>query len=212
MLTRRLTSALSIVLVAAVACSKKAPETAPAPAPAPAANADSIAKARAADSAKAAQAAAAAAKAHDDSIAKMKADSIAAAQQRADMLKAGFAMPVYFDFDKSTLTDSAKMALDQKIKILNANPSVTVQIEGHTDERGSSEYNMALGQRRAASVKRYLTQHGVADARITIISYGEERPAAAGHDETSWSQNRRAEFVITVGQLQNTPCGGTCGG
>jgi peptidoglycan-associated lipoprotein len=194
--------ALSIALVAAVACSKKAPETAPAPA----ANADSVAKARAADSAKAAQAAAAAAaKAHDDSIAKVRTDSIAAVQQRADMLKSGFAVPIYFDFDKSTLTDTAKAVLDKKIKILNANPSVTVQIEGHTDERGSSEYNMALGQRRAASVKRYLTQHGIADSRIMIISYGEEKPAAAGHDETSWSQNRRAEFVITVGQLSNTP-------
>jgi peptidoglycan-associated lipoprotein len=88
---------------------------------------------------------------------------------------------------------------------MNANPKMQIQIEGHTDERGSSEYNVALGQQRAASVKRYLTQHGIADGRITIISYGEERPAATGHDETSWSHNRRAEFVITVEGLANTP-------
>jgi peptidoglycan-associated lipoprotein len=82
---------------------------------------------------------------------------------------------------------------------------VGVQIEGHTDERGSSEYNLALGQQRAASVKRYLTQHGIADARITIISYGEEKPAAQGHDETAYSVNRRAEFVITVGEVATAP-------
>ena len=72
-------------------------------------------------------------------------------------------------------------------------------IDGHTDERGSDEYNLALGQRRAATVKRYLIDHGIADARIETISYGEERPVAQGNDESAWSQNRRAEFEITAG-------------
>jgi len=190
-----------LTLGALGACSKK-PETAPAPT----VNADSVAKAHAADSAAAAQAAS---KARADSVAKAQADAaaaMAATQQKAkSALKTEVASTVYFDYDKSALTDSAKKLLDRKIVILNANPSVGVQIEGHTDERGSSEYNLALGQQRAAAVKRYLTQHGIADARITIISYGEEKPAAAGHDEPSYSKNRRAEFVITIGELSNIP-------
>ena len=128
-------------------------------------------------------------------------DSVA----KARAARAEFAYAVYFDFDKSALTDSAKKVLDRKIQIMNANPGVGIQIEGNTDERGSAEYNLALGQQRAASVKRYLTQHGIADSRITILSNGEEKPADQGHDETAWSHNRRAEFVITVGDLAPTP-------
>ena len=199
----RTTSFLTAAVVAAAtlaACSKNAPETAPAPAAAP--NPDSVAKARAADSAAAAQAKAAAmAKAHQDSIDAAKA----ALEQAKAAARAEFAYAVYFDFDKSTLTDSAKKVLDRKIQIMNANPGVGIQIEGNTDERGSAEYNLALGQQRAASVKRYLTQHGIADSRITILSNGEEKPADQGHDESAWSHNRRAEFVITVGDLAPTP-------
>jgi len=199
----RTTSFLTAAVVAAAtlaACSKNAPETAPAPAAAP--NPDSVAKARAADSAAAAQAKAAAmAKAHQDSIDAARA----ALEQAKAAARAEFAYAVYFDFDKSTLTDSAKKVLDRKIQIMNANPGVGIQIEGNTDERGSAEYNLALGQQRAASVKRYLTQHGIADSRITILSNGEEKPADQGHDESAWSHNRRAEFVITVGDLAPTP-------
>jgi len=199
----RTTSFLTAAVVAVAtlaACSTKAPETAPAPAAAP--NPDSVAKARAADSAAAAQAKAAAmAKAHQDSIDAAKA----ALDQAKAAARAEFAYAVYFDFDKSTLTDSAKKVLDRKIQIMNANPGVGIQIEGNTDERGSAEYNLALGQQRAAAVKRYLTQHGIADSRITILSKGEENPADQGHDETAWSHNRRAEFVITVGDLAPTP-------
>ena len=199
----RTTSFLSAAVVAAAtlaACSKNAPEPAPAPAAAP--NPDSVAKARAADSAAAAQAKAAAmAKAHQDSIDAARA----ALEQAKAAARAEFAYAVYFDFDKSALTDSAKKVLDRKIQIMNANPGVGIQIEGNTDERGSAEYNLALGQQRAASVKRYLTQHGIADSRITILSNGEEKPADQGHDETAWSHNRRAEFVITVGDLAPTP-------
>jgi len=199
----RTTSFLTAAVVAAAtlaACSKNAPETAPAPAAAP--NPDSVAKARAADSAAAAQAKAAAmAKAHQDSIDAAKA----ALEQAKAAARAEFAYAIFFDFDKSTLTDSAKKVLDRKIQIMNANPGVGIQIEGNTDERGSAEYNLALGQQRAASVKRYLTQHGIADSRITVLSNGEEKPADQGHDETAWSHNRRAEFVITVGDLAPTP-------
>jgi len=194
-------SATVLAIVTAAACSKPKPETAPAPVAA-APNPDSVARARAADSAAAAQAKAAAmAKARQDSIDASKA----AIEQAKAAARAEFAYAVYFDFDKSTLTDSAKRVLDRKIQIMNANPTLTIQIQGNTDERGSAEYNLALGQQRAASVKRYLVQHGIADARITIISYGEERPADPGHDETSWSHNRRDEFVITMGDVSPTP-------
>ena len=160
---RQLTLAAGAVLALGTlaACSKKAPETAPAPA----VNADSVARAHAADSAAAAQAAAKArTPIRSRRRRRMRAAAMAATQAKAKAaLKTEVANTIYFDFDKSTLTDSAKKLLDRKIVILNANPSVGVQIEGHTDERGSSEYNLALGQRRAASVKRYLTQHGIAD-------------------------------------------------
>ena len=200
MRTRTFLTATVLTIATVAACSKPAPETAPAPAAAP--NPDSVAKKRAADSAAAAQAKAAAmAKAHQDSI-----DAANAALEQAKAAaRAEFAYAVYFDFDKSTLTDSAKKVLDRKVQIMNANAGVSIQIQGNTDERGSAEYNLALGQQRAAAVKRYLVQHGIADSRITILSNGEEKPADPGHDETAWSHNRRAEFVITVGDLAPTP-------
>ena len=80
-----------------------------------------------------------------------------------------------------------------------ANPDVMIRVAGHTDERGSVEYNIALGQRRAASAKRYLTERGVAANRIETVSFGEGRPVADGHDESAWAQNRRDEFEITAG-------------
>jgi peptidoglycan-associated lipoprotein len=106
---------------------------------------------------------------------------------------------IYFDFDSDVLSDEAKSALDAKIPVLNANTGIRIRVAGNTDERGSDEYNLALGQRRAASAKRYLNQHGIADDRIDVISYGEERPVADGHDESAWSQNRRDEFEVTAG-------------
>jgi peptidoglycan-associated lipoprotein len=89
--------------------------------------------------------------------------------------------------------------LDRKAAILNANSNVQVRISGHADDRGSDEYNLALGNRRAAAAKRYLVSKGVADARIAIVSFGEERPVAMGADEASWAQNRRDEFEIVSG-------------
>jgi peptidoglycan-associated lipoprotein len=107
--------------------------------------------------------------------------------------------PVYFDYDDSALRGDAARGLDEKLPILLANPSLVIRIAGHTDERGSAEYNLALGQRRAASSKRYLVERGVADRRISTISYGEERPVALGEGEAAWSQNRRAEFEVLSG-------------
>src|SRR6185312_14892320 len=101
----------------------------------------------------------------------------------------------------------ARATLDAKIAALSANPDVKLRVAGNTDDRGSDEYNLALGQRRAASAKRYLTDHGITADRIDVISYGEERPVATGEDEAAWSQNRRDEFEITAGgdNLKATP-------
>jgi peptidoglycan-associated lipoprotein len=104
---------------------------------------------------------------------------------------------VFFAFDDYTLSMDAQSTLNALGDQLKANKSAVAQIEGHCDERGSIEYNLALGDKRAQSVKNYLVQLGVETARITTVSYGEEKPAAEGHDESTWSKNRRAEFVVS---------------
>ena len=111
--------------------------------------------------------------------------------------EAVMAAQVHFDYNKSTLQSSDIALLQQKFAILQAHPRLAVQIAGNCDERGSDEYNMALGERRAAEAKRWLTAHGVTPDRITIISYGKERPLDAGHDEAAWARNRRDDFVVT---------------
>lgn len=105
---------------------------------------------------------------------------------------------IYFDFDKSDIRSDAQATLDAKIPYLQANPGMRIRIEGNTDERGSDEYNLALGQRRAASAKKYLVDHGIDAGRIDIVSYGEERPVCREHNETCWQQNRRDDFRILV--------------
>jgi peptidoglycan-associated lipoprotein len=107
------------------------------------------------------------------------------------------AKTVYFAFDDYTVSMDAQATLNQLAERLKANKSAVVQIEGHCDERGSTEYNIALGQRRAQSVKDYLVRLGVEESRLSTISYGEEKPASDGHDEAAWSKNRRAEFVVS---------------
>lgn len=102
---------------------------------------------------------------------------------------------VYFEFDQARLTADARKKLSDNASWIKSNPNVTVQIEGHTDERGSVEYNLSLGERRAKSVKSYLESLGVESRRMTIISYGEEKPVANGEGEDAWSKNRRANFV-----------------
>jgi peptidoglycan-associated lipoprotein len=104
---------------------------------------------------------------------------------------------VYFAFDDYTLNMDAQQRLTGLADHLKASQGTVIQIEGHCDERGSTEYNLALGERRAQSVKNYLTQLGIDGARLSTISYGEEKPAADGHDEGAWSKNRRAEFTLT---------------
>ncbi|OOR92956.1 peptidoglycan-associated lipoprotein [Moraxella caviae] len=101
---------------------------------------------------------------------------------------------VRFGFDSDAISAQAAAILDEQVAFLQANPSARVLVAGHTDERGSREYNISLGERRAAAVRSYLTQKGVNTANIEIVSFGEERPVAAGSTEEAWSQNRRAEL------------------
>lgn len=104
---------------------------------------------------------------------------------------------VYFDFDKSDLRQDARDVLSKNAEtVLKTLAGAKIKIEGHCDERGSAEYNMALGERRAKSVQTYLTTLGVKDDSLSIISYGKEKPAVMGSDEAAWAKNRRAEFVI----------------
>jgi peptidoglycan-associated lipoprotein len=104
--------------------------------------------------------------------------------------------PVFFDLDSSTLRDDARSTLDANAHLLRDNAGAKIVIEGHCDERGTVEYNQALGERRAQAARDYLVQAGIAEARIQIISYGKERPFDPGHDEAAWAKNRRAHFAI----------------
>ena len=103
---------------------------------------------------------------------------------------------VYFDYDQSLIRPDAKKSLDINVPWLNANPKATIIIEGHCDERGTREYNLALGERRAKAALDYLVTSGIDPSRIKTISYGKERPFAVGHDEEAWKWNRRGHFVL----------------
>ncbi|MGQ0537628.1 MAG: OmpA family protein [Gemmatimonadaceae bacterium] len=114
-------------------------------------------------------------------------------------LRSTLAEKVFFDYDQAVLTDESKATLDRKLPILRANAAMRLRVSGHADERGSDEYNIALGQRRAAAVKRYFADQGVDPMRVDIVSFGEEQPAVQGMSEEAFAQNRRAEFEVTAG-------------
>ena len=116
----------------------------------------------------------------------------------SDSNKAGGLQTVYFGFDSSNLDSETKEAVKANADFLKANANVDIQVEGHCDERGGRQYNLALGERRAKAVRDYLVALGVESKRISTISYGNERPKAEGSDESAWSQNRRANFVVTA--------------
>ncbi len=180
----RLASLLILAGAVVVACAKP---PAPAPAPAPAAG-PTVDSSRIRDSL---------------ANAKRMADSVSAEHERqaaaVAAARSALVAKVFFDYDKSDITDQGKAILDAKVPILNGNTGIRIRVEGNCDRRGSDEYNLALGQRRAAAAKRYLTDHGIDAARIDIISYGAERPVAEGDAEDAYSQNRRDEFAIVAG-------------
>ena len=136
-----------------------------------------------------------------DSIERARADSVARLATAGDAvnLRTALEAGVRFDYDAADITDDGRAVLDAKLPILRANQAVRIRISGHTDSRGSDEYNLALGLRRAASARKYLSDRGIAVGRIDVVSFGEERPAVSGDDEGSFSQNRRGEFEILSG-------------
>ena len=105
---------------------------------------------------------------------------------------------IYFEYDRSAIPEDQRATLNQDAAWLKANPGVKVAVEGHCDERGTAEYNLGLGDRRARAVKEYLAAAGVAADRLTTISYGKERPLVLGHDENAWKWNRRVHFAVAA--------------
>ncbi|NTV15040.1 MAG: peptidoglycan-associated lipoprotein Pal [Desulfobulbaceae bacterium] len=105
-------------------------------------------------------------------------------------------LPIYFDFDKSLVRQDQVERIAANALFLKSNPEIKVRIEGNCDNRGTNEYNLALGERRAMGTKKYLVNLGIPDSRLSILSYGEERPINPGNDETAWAQNRRGDFVM----------------
>jgi peptidoglycan-associated lipoprotein len=145
-------------------------------------------------------AAAAKKKAEEDAAAaaKKKAEADAAAQKMLqDQINAVESEKIYFDYDKADLKPESQSILEKKAKFLQANPSYTLTIEGNCDERGTNEYNLALGERRADAAKKFINSLGVSSDKITTISYGEEKPVDPGHDEAAWAKNRRDEFKLS---------------
>ena len=185
----RLVVVVLLALVPLIGCSRRAPQPA---SPPPAASTD-------------------------DAAARARADSIAAAQlarqqaeereRRAQLARAQEVLSnvVYFEYDSFQLNAEAEDRLRVKSAILRANPGLELRVEGHADERGSTEYNIALGQRRAEAVRTFLAGYGVPGTRLSTISYGKERPAVAGSTESAWAQNRRAEFAVTAGEITAIP-------
>lgn len=183
--------ALTAAATAATACGGKQPAPPP-----PSPNADSIAAARAREDSirRAREAEEARRRAEEERRRREGAAAMTTAEVAAEL-----ANMIHFDFDKANVRPGDAAILDSKVAILRANPNVRVRVSGHCDERGSDEYNLALGNRRATSTKQYLVSHGIDASRIETLSFGEERPITMGHDESAWSQNRRSEFEIIAG-------------
>ncbi len=156
-------------------------------------NDSAAAEAAAAEAAAAEQLAAENAAKEAQAQAEATAAAAAAEQQQLQEAAMSAGTVFYFDFDSSSLTDAARTAVDAHIALLLANDE-SVRLEGHTDERGTREYNLALGERRANAVRDYMVANGVPSYRIEGISYGEENPMAFGSGEANWSKNRRVEL------------------
>lgn len=178
------TPALGLALVLVVglgACSRRPPPVTVAPSSAP-------------------PAAAAPARPADDSAARRAAEE-ARVRAEAARAQAALASLIYFDYDSFDIRSDSRAALDGKVPVLRANPGIRMRIAGHTDERGSTEYNIALGMRRAQAAKDYLAGFGLDGTRFETFSLGEDQPVMAGSMESAWSRNRRAEFQVTAGSV-----------
>lgn len=157
----------------------------------------------------------------DSARARARADSIAAANAAAErerldrerrdreasvsVARDALTDIVFFQYDSDEITGEAERKLQVKASVLQSNPGVRLRIEGHCDQRGSTEYNLALGQRRAEAVRAYLVNLGIDGSRLATLSYGEERPLQEGEDEDALARNRRAEFTVAGGQITTVP-------
>jgi peptidoglycan-associated lipoprotein len=189
---------LRLLVIAAVlggltlsACRREAPPPPPPPPPAeePGPDMDSL-------------------RAWQDSVERARQDSIRRAEEQRRAVAAARAVleeRVHFEYDRSRITPEAEQILRRKLPILRNSPDVRIRLEGHTDERGSVEYNQALGMRRGQSVLDWLAQNGVPAARFQSTSFGEERPLVNRSDEEAWAMNRRVEFIITAGADRINP-------
>ena len=119
--------------------------------------------------------------------------------ERLAAINATLSERIYFDYDLSAVSAEAQRILQAKVAVLRENPELRIRIEGHADERGSDQYNDALGQQRAAAVRRYMADYGIPESRLEMVSFGEQRPTCQSDAASCWSQNRRAEFQITSG-------------
>ncbi|HUF77241.1 MAG TPA: peptidoglycan-associated lipoprotein Pal, partial [Longimicrobiales bacterium] len=129
------------------------------------------------------------------------ADATRAREAELARMRTTMSERIYFDYDRAEIRADSRAALDRKTRIMRDEPTVRIRIEGHADERGSTEYNLALGNRRADAVRAYITAAGISSSRIEIVSFGEERPIERARSESAWSRNRRAEFMVTAGAL-----------
>jgi peptidoglycan-associated lipoprotein len=190
-LPRLLTVMTVLTVVSVSACRREAPEPIVPPAqPERGPNLDSL-------------------RAYEDSVrrAREAAEAEALRLRQVEAARASLTTMVNFDYDDSRIRADMESILRQKVEILRASPAVRLRLEGHADERGSGEYNLALGSRRAQSVLDYFTQFGLDANRFETTSYGEERPLVNRSDEAAWAQNRRVEFVIIAGNDQINPAG-----
>lgn len=186
MYRRLLVVAVLLVGVAVGACRRESPEPPPPPPPSEedsGPDLDSLA-------------------AYEDSVAAAREAELAAEREMEAAIadaRAVLEERVHFDYDESEIRPDAEQLLRQKVDILRSSPNVQMRLEGHTDERGSTEYNQALGSRRAQAVMDFFAQYGIPESRFVTTSVGEERPLVNRSDETAWEQNRRVEFIITGG-------------
>lgn len=196
MIVRRFVLSVLAATFVAGSCGGDPPPPPPAP---PAADQDSLQRYR--DSVAAAQRAA------SEAAARAAAEAAAAAERERRIAAAREILEqrVHFDYDESAIRPEAETLLRQKAEILRASPQVRIRIEGHADERGSTEYNLALGNRRAEAIRSFLTDFGLSADRFQTTSFGEGRPLQTGSNETAWAANRRGEFVITAGATAINP-------
>ena len=189
------------VIVTAAACGGGQPQVAPQP------NADSIAAAQSArrrtDSLAAAQrmrdSLDRVRSAEEERVRRVREDSLATIRRTTEEVRTMLMARINFDYDRSNIRPGDATTLDQKLGILQANPMLRIEIVGHCDDRGSDEYNLALGNRRALAAKQYLVSRGIAADRIATRSMGEEQPLEMGATEAVWAANRRDEFAVASG-------------